>query len=100
LAAGRAQLVLVRVDLDGATGFGAGAPLPQRAAPAPSGEAGLPRRGDLGLVAGWAAGGAGVLVDLEVVDGEPTRHRAGQRDRLDRLGVAGSTQGRAVCPDP
>jgi hypothetical protein len=37
-------------------------------------------------------------VDAEVVDGEPARHRALERDRLDRLEVAGGTQRRAGLP--
>src|SRR5437773_7568968 len=66
-AAGGAQLVLVRVDADGAPAARGRAALPQRAAPAVAGEAGLPGRGDRRLVAGRAADRAGLLVDGEVV---------------------------------
>jgi hypothetical protein len=100
VAAGGAQLLLMRVDLDRAPVLGAGAALPQRAALAPSGEAGLPRRGDLGLVAGRAARGAGVLVDAEVVDGKPTRTALGNGNGLIVWVWPAARRAARVCPDP
>jgi hypothetical protein len=72
--------------------------LPQWAALAADAEAGLPGRGDVDPIAGWAADRARLLVDGEVVLGEPARHRRSQRRRLDRLGVLGGPKRRAGLP--
>jgi hypothetical protein len=70
-AAGGAQLVFVRVDVDRAPAGRGRAALPQWAALAADGEAGLPGRGDVDPIAGWAADRARLLVNGEVVGVNP-----------------------------
>jgi hypothetical protein len=101
------QLVFVGVDVDRAPAGRAHAALPQWAVLEAPPEAGLPGRGDMGLVAGRAGDRAGLLVDGEVVLVEPGRHRRGKRRRPDRLrpcspvGEAGSpAAGRRAGLDP
>ena len=99
-AAGSTQLDFVGVDPDRAATLGGGAAPAERATLAPASEADLTRLGDRRLMAGRASDRAGLPVDPEVVDGEPTRGRTGQRDRLDRLNMASSAQRRAGRPSP
>src|SRR5215208_735271 len=98
LAAGGAQLVLVPMQADDAATVGGGAATAQRTASAPAGEADPAGAGDRRDLARRAPGRAGLGVDAEVVEGEPTRHRALERDRLDRLEVAGSPKRRPGRP--
>jgi hypothetical protein len=61
------QLVFVGVDVDRAPAGRGRAALPQWAALAADAEAGLPGRGDVDPIAGWAADRARLLVNGEVV---------------------------------
>jgi hypothetical protein len=71
LAAGGAQLVLVRVQVDRAATLGGGAASPQRAGATLAREADPAGAADRRDLAGRAPEDAGLLVDAEVVDGEP-----------------------------
>jgi hypothetical protein len=88
------------MDADRAPPGGSRAALPQRATLAVAREAGLSGLGEPGLIASRVGDRAGLLVDLEVVDGEPARHRRGKRRWFDRLGVAGGPKRRARLAGP
>src|ERR687897_1482506 len=98
LTAGSAQLVLVPMEADRPPPLGSGAAPTQRAVLAPAGEAGLTGAGDRRDLARRAPEDASLPVDPEVVGGEPARHRALERDGLDRLAVAGGPKGRTGRP--
>jgi hypothetical protein len=86
---------LVRMQVHRLAVLGAGAALTQRTRAAAPVEHRPTARSDGHVVAGRAGDRAGMKVDREVVFGEAARHRWPQRDRFDRLGVAGGRERRA-----
>src|SRR6266566_4965645 len=83
VAAGLAQQVISLVQNDFPAGLGLCAPLEQWAVAAQRTEAGHPGPAERADVTGRALHCARVLVDSEVVDGEPTIHRCLQRFGFD-----------------
>src|SRR5271166_2502929 len=83
LGTGFAEQLLVRVDRHRAAVFSGGALLPQRAAGAGGAEGDDPVLAHLADLPGRAGDGAGLLVDGEVIEGEPAGHGRLQRFRLD-----------------
>src|SRR5207342_1118237 len=78
--------------------FGGGAPLAQRAAGARGAEGDGPALAHRADLPGGAGDGALLLVDGEVIEGEPAVHGRAQRLRLDDGGVPGVAVGGAGLP--
>src|ERR1700722_2511126 len=95
LGAGGAQQVLMRVDGHRPAIGGGGAAGPQRAAGADLAEGHRPGGAHLPGVPGGAGDGADVLIDVEVVEGEPTLDGRSQRLGLDHGVVSTGTVGGA-----
>src|SRR5205814_7912388 len=96
LGSGGAEQILMRVDGHRPAGFGGGTPLAQRAVGAQSAEGDGAGRAHRPGVAVRASDGTVVLVEGEVVEGEPVGDRAGQRLWFDdnvMAGVAGGVPG-------
>ncbi len=90
--AGRTVDEVSGVDLHHPAALGFGAALPQGTAGTVALEGGPPLGGDGGGVPCRAGEHPGLLVQIEVVDAESTRHRHGERMALDHRCVAPSLQ--------